>query len=396
MAALSRTTPEAPDASAYRRDHAEEPDAPKLQPGAAVTPVSLAAAMPGDRDGGEAPVAATDRDAVEPPEAPEALEPPDAAEPPESQETVEISEPLPPDDDADIDELMAAIEALEVAEVPDPAEAVEEAPAAELTEPEPVEPALAEPEPAMETPPLEEAQQPTVIGHVQDPDLEDGAPADEEPVAETLQAAAVEEPSAAEPADPGETLERLDDELAGDVDKMLQGEFESVDELLEGGFDEPEPVPHEPEAAVGTSTETGVVSEIATASQGNEPPAGDPGAGKVIDPRDFIDLGDPGAGPTAPEPPPTVAEEAPEPEVHAEPEPALEPEAEPEPVAAAATLEVDAGPQAKPPLIRALEWMNAPRRFLPPPARVIVDWVALSLVFWVPIVWLFALLVVGR
>ncbi|MHC4082518.1 MAG: hypothetical protein ACYSU2_14485, partial [Planctomycetota bacterium] len=73
-----------------------------------------------------------------------------------------------------------------------------------------------------------------------------------------------------------------------------------------------------------------------------------------------------------------------------------DPEPEPEPVAAAAARELDAQPHAKPPLIRTLEWMNAPRRHLPPPARVIVDWVALSLVFWVPIVWLFALIVVGR
>jgi hypothetical protein len=78
--------------------------------------------------------------------------------------------------------------------------------------------------------------------------------------------------------------------------------------------------------------------------------------------------------------------------VLAEPQPLPDPE----PVAAASTAQADVRPQAHPPLVRALQWMNAPRRSLPPPARVIVDWVALSLVFWVPVVWLFALFLVGR
>ncbi|MHC4141871.1 MAG: hypothetical protein ACYSUF_08355 [Planctomycetota bacterium] len=185
------------------------------------------------------------------------------------------------------------------------------------------------------------------------------------------------------------------------MDKMLQGEFESVDELLEGGFDEPAPVVDEPEEAIKASTETGVESEIAVAAHAGEPPADDGETEKVIDPRDFIDLGEPDAEPAAPDPPQTVTEEAPEPaekpEVLAEPQAVPDPEPDPEPVAAvvAPTQEVDVRPQAHPPLVRVLEWMNAPRRSLSPPARVIVDWVALSLVFWVPIVWLFALFLVG-
>ena len=47
-------------------------------------------------------------------------------------------------------------------------------------------------------------------------------------------------------------------------------------------------------------------------------------------------------------------------------------------------------------VMRLLLWMNYPLRFLPDQARVIVEWIALSLVFWVPIVWLIALLLVGR
>jgi hypothetical protein len=372
LASLSKTMPEAPDAASFRRDHAVESDAPKLQPGAPVTPVSLAAPMPGEGDAAEAPGAATDQDAVEPPDAPD---PPGAAQRPESQVSQEISGTSQPDDfddTDDIDELMEAIEALEALEAPDSPQAPQPAPAVEAEAPEPT----------AEAPPLDEVEEP--------------AAPEAAPVDESLQAAAVEGPPSAGPADPEETLERLDDELANNVDKMLHGEFESVDELLEGEFNEPAPVGDGPDKAVGTSAETGVESEIAVAAHASEPPAAPidaPDPEPVVDPADFIDLHEPD-----PEPAPADAEEAPipadEPEVLAEPDP--EPELQPEPVAAAAAPEHGVRPQAPRSLVRALVWMNAPRRRLPPPARVIVDWVALSLVFWVPIVWLFALIVVGR
>jgi hypothetical protein len=425
LASLSRTTPEAPDAADYRRDHTDQQHAPALQPGAAVTPVSLAAAMLGDAavETPEAVAGAGDADLADPPEV---TEPPEAADLPEPPEPVEASDsPEPPeaidplgisdsteldeteteqsaameavqvdetataqpDDIDDIDELMEAIEALEAPQVPDPPEAVEAAQAD----------AAEEPEPTADTPPFDEVEEPAASEPEFDPEPEP----DPEPIEEPVQVAAVEEPSAARPSDPEDTIERLDDELAENVDKMLQGEFESVDELLEGGFDEPAPVDDDPEEAIKASTETGVESEIARAARAGEPPADDGETEEVIDPRDFVDLDEPDAEPAAPDPPQTVTEEAPEPaekpEVLDEPHAVPDPEPEPEPVAAvvAPTQEVDVRPQAHPPLVRVLEWMNAPRRSLSPPARVIVDWVALSLVFWVPIVWLFAFFLVG-
>ncbi|MCH8004911.1 MAG: hypothetical protein IH888_01620 [Planctomycetes bacterium] len=42
------------------------------------------------------------------------------------------------------------------------------------------------------------------------------------------------------------------------------------------------------------------------------------------------------------------------------------------------------------------EWVNYPIRFLPQSGRPVISWLALSLLFWAPIVWLIALLVVGR
>ena len=46
-------------------------------------------------------------------------------------------------------------------------------------------------------------------------------------------------------------------------------------------------------------------------------------------------------------------------------------------------------------MVRVLEGVNYPLRLLPDPARQIVDWIALTLVFWVPITWVIALFVIG-
>jgi hypothetical protein len=43
-----------------------------------------------------------------------------------------------------------------------------------------------------------------------------------------------------------------------------------------------------------------------------------------------------------------------------------------------------------------LQAMSFPLRFVPPSLRPMVDWIALSLVFWVPIVWIVVLFVMGR
>jgi len=45
--------------------------------------------------------------------------------------------------------------------------------------------------------------------------------------------------------------------------------------------------------------------------------------------------------------------------------------------------------------VAALAAMSMPLQYVPPAARDIVDWIALSLVFWVPIVWLYAIFIVG-
>ena len=81
------------------------------------------------------------------------------------------------------------------------------------------------------------------------------------------------------------------------------------------------------------------------------------------------------------------------------PEPPAPPPADdmPEPVQVELAKNEEPAPRGTPPkLVRLLAAMNYPVRLLPPPARAVVDWIALSLIFWVPIVWLIAILVVGR
>ena len=83
---------------------------------------------------------------------------------------------------------------------------------------------------------------------------------------------------------------------------------------------------------------------------------------------------------------PSAADDAPEASEHQEvaeqPEPA-EPLSKP-------------APGGLPFIITVLQRLDFPLRFLPSSMRVIVDWVAWSLIFWVPVVWVIAILVIGR
>ncbi len=52
--------------------------------------------------------------------------------------------------------------------------------------------------------------------------------------------------------------------------------------------------------------------------------------------------------------------------------------------------------RVEPGVVTLFEWVNYPIRLLPQSGRPVISWLALSLLFWAPIVWLIALLVVGR
>ena len=219
------------------------------------------------------------------------------------------------------------------------------------------------------------------------------APEPSEPEApETEETAAPETP----PVD----IAALDTALAAEVEDLLQGDCESVDELLDSAFDEPVPQTIEPPAA----------SDVPPAILEDDVPA-------VVEPHEFLETidtgGDAGQEPSAAQQPtptpavvpesdpvtePSAADDAPEPTEPTEPtEPPQPSELSESPEPTESKESVSQPAPGKPPLIiTVLQRVNYPMRLLPRSTRVIVDWVAWSLILWVPVVWVIAILVIGR
>jgi len=358
-------------------------------------------------------------------------------------------------DEADNSELEAAhafvraaeIEAAAPAAPPDPPEAVT---AAEPAEPDAAEPlatrsapdaapapadeAPASPEPATAAPadagPVSDDALLAAVACFDDPEtavaMETGegvesADAAAAPVAEPGPEAAptVEPASAGEPAaafDPGETpasppdesasefgdlaIHELDDELADDVETLLNANFETVSDVLDDVFEE--------HAALGDASVTVPPMEAfldepaAEAVDSPDDPAGGPGEEPPAHESEMIPERPATPEPVDHEPPaePVAPSEDP-----AAPEP--EPEIDPEPREAPATPRPTV--HQEPELLVArlssltfrclkavLREASYPLRLLPSGVRPVVDWIALSLVFWVPIVWVVAFLIVGR
>ena len=121
----------------------------------------------------------------------------------------------------------------------------------------------------------------------------------------------------------------------------------------------------------------------------------------IADPADFVDLlgidEEPQVEPAAieepPEPPVVEAPVVEEPIVEEPPvevtlpTPVETPPAEPDPAP---------GPAGDSLIVTVLQGLNYPLRALSPSSRLVVDWVAWSLIFWVPVVWAIAIVVVGR
>ena len=177
-----------------------------------------------------------------------------------------------------------------------------------------------------------------------------------------------------------QTLSEVDESLAEDVDNLLQGDFESIDAVLDGVFEEqativqrlgeklppPAPAPAPPteapvalEAPPSPPVEVAPVEPVAAA----EPQA----------------IPEPVPAPVAiePEPAPVKVQR---PVRDPAPVPAAQPKTPRKPSALAARL--------LPPIVRVLSTMNYPLRSLPSGFRTIIDWAALSLLVWVPIVWI--------
>lgn len=194
------------------------------------------------------------------------------------------------------------------------------------------------------------------------------------------------------PSTPPADIASLDTALAADVDDLLRGDCETLDDLLDSTFDEPISEVTEP---VAVDDEQSSDSEVADS---------DPEAA-VVKPQDFLDgIAADGEEPVAVEQPLSTPADLSEPVSVTAPSDAKDAPEESEPSEGADSPQsskrsepVKKPERGGPPLIiTVLQRLNYPMRLLPSSTRVIVDWVAWSLIFWVPVVWVIAILVVGR
>lgn len=224
---------------------------------------------------------------------------------------------------------------------------------ADLEDPQPPPAPPDAPEPSPDRPVREQPAAEAEPAEALDSDDHESAGGPASPEPETAAA-----PPAASAADV--SLEALDETIAEEVEDLFSGDYQSIDDL-EG------PTPTEP------SSETPALDDPAL----DDEQAADPLPAAPVVPTPPAD---PAAAPDAQ--PAIAAAAAASPE-----EPAPVPGRRRLAVAAGAVLDRIAG---------VLQVVNHPVRALPPSARVVVDWLALSLLLWVPIVWLIAVFVVGR
>jgi hypothetical protein len=226
-------------------------------------------------------------------------------------------------------------------------------------------------------------------------------------------------PPSADQRLPADELVSVDAAVAREMDALLEGEFESVDDVLDGLFAEHSgPLP----VSAGEAVET-AQAEPAQASQrvAFEPTAPPPvqttiaaaGAGPLKDERPLDAPSAPSAPSDAiPEIIPTAKKGQPQQGESAQPTRLMvRPNSAADESQAEAKDENAPAPPVPGPgetgqlrrrnilvaaVIAVLLVMNLPLRQLPTSVRPLVDWIALSLVFWVPVTWVIALLVIGR
>ena len=211
------------------------------------------------------------------------------------------------------------------------------------------------------------------------------------------------------------TLQHYDQAIAKAVDDMLEGDFVSVDLVLEGMHEStPPPVPMKsvseppataPAATAAPPSENAIRSEDASvvpsaAAAPSIETLATPSALKSETPT-ASSAPAPALSASAPAKPHTERDAATSPRPArnvGEPEPVIA-TAPPTPRRARKPLEAFAVLRQALQTIAApfgivLKLLSKPLDMVPPKARDIVDWVALSLIVWVPIVWIFALLIV--
>ncbi len=186
-------------------------------------------------------------------------------------------------------------------------------------------------------------------------------------------------------------VEQVDQAIAEDLDTLLQGSYESVDDVLRGVFEEQATLvqPADDAPAVVQSAEPPRALETPAASEPAPEPQSPPSASAT---------GQPAAD--------DAAASVSEPDSRGDPEPEFpgkprKPSADPRPLQQARQpRERSSGAGmtwrlVRPMVMMTLGLMNFPLRFVPASLRPILDWIALSLVFWVPITWMIAMFLIG-
>ncbi|MHC4106832.1 MAG: hypothetical protein ACYSTY_01975 [Planctomycetota bacterium] len=258
----------------------------------------------------------------------------------------------------------------------------------------PERPPAQEPEgaPAVETPLIDEATTPPLEATTAQPAEPIAAAAEPElmPLENDapVGAGVYEAPAS---ATAHEAVDQVDQAIAEDLDALLQGGYESVDDVLRGVFEEQATLvqPADDAPAVVQSSDPAREEETPAASEPAPAPEAPPIASAFDQPP-----ADP-AVVTMSEP---DSRSSPQPEPRAEPR---EPTAEPGPPQQARQPRERSGGAgmlwrtARPVVMVTLGLVNFPLRFVPASLRPIVDWIALSLVFWVPITWMIAMFLIG-
>ncbi|MEE8507711.1 MAG: hypothetical protein V3T07_01490, partial [Myxococcota bacterium] len=162
-------------------------------------------------------------------------------------------------------------------------------------------------------------------------------------------------------------LAEIDQAIADDLDGLVPGGYESVDDVLQGVFEEVATLVQEAENAPAV---VHPAAETKPADPGETPPAAAPAPSEAATPK------------------PAKTDRDPAPPADAPPEPT-------ERMVELKRKARSVWSAVEPTVVVVLKGANYPLRFLPDPVRQIVDWIALTLVFWVPITWVIALLVIG-
>lgn len=179
------------------------------------------------------------------------------------------------------------------------------------------------------------------------------------------------------------------------MDQMLQGNFESIDAVLQGVFEEQAVLVQNPDGTAGAPTRQTALNEPPSpisaepiAAAAHVVPIASVEAPANIAPPESP----PAAAFAAPEPIHQTMREAPAPvEPIAAPAVPATPQAPDRPTVAAPTVAAERKRSAFTVIgsvvVLLLMIVNYPMRWLPPGLRPVMNWTAFSLLLWVPIVW---------